>query len=580
MTWSGFASTKIKVVLKPFQIQALNVVQHLKRDAIVIQATGSGKSVCFQVFAMMMDPGQYMIVIVPTVALGQDLSQSLKAMDVSAVFFSSGNSKEDYTNAFGSDVLDADRTAVIISTPECFLGDAQRPGFLKYVEHSRLKLIVLDEVHLIYEWQDFRESFQRIATLKHTFPAAPILALSATLKPSSLHRMQTDVMRDPVIIKGCVDRTNVAIIMTGYQLVQPTSAQPAKKKKKEDSVTVVKDPLMTLVAKKIINIVGKGITIVYCSYAKECAALALALCQLNVKSTSYTGKDTSFKDKFHIYQQMKAGDIEILVATKAFGLGINLLSVKFVIHFGIPENISLFSQEIGRAGRGGQQASGIMLINDAYDTKRLSYWLKDLTDPVQRAERMEDFSQVFQLMAEAFAGKCMRLFISNHFEDDTLPLKHAAPELCCSGCIVASTVPFVDVSIPVTAILSCVNVLHIQCSMEYVYESKIISWMQGEQGENSWVWENFNSEDLAKESSWACMKGKMTKIQAELTVKGLVRQALSKSFLKLEFRANAKGNATMHKVWILTDEGRAFLEQRNPILLLPEPVQTIKFLHK
>lgn len=87
MTWREYASKRIKVDLKPFQVEALNAVYRLKKDAIVIQATGSGKSVCFQVTAMMMKPGQYMIIIVPTVALGQDHLQALLKMGISAVFF-------------------------------------------------------------------------------------------------------------------------------------------------------------------------------------------------------------------------------------------------------------------------------------------------------------------------------------------------------------------------------------------------------------------------------------------------------------------------------------------------------------
>lgn len=117
------------------------------------------------------------------------------------------------------------------------------------------------------------------------------------------------------------------------------------------------------------------------------------------------------------------------------------------------------------------------------------------------------------------------------------------------------------------------------CDMEYVFESKIISWVQGEQGEDCWVWQNFNSDDLKSEPSWSYMKDKMTKVQSELTVKSLVRQVLALSFLTLEFR-QVKGNQTMHKVWMLTDKGRDFLELRDHSLKLPEPIQTIKLLHK
>lgn len=96
-----------------------------------------------------------------------------------------------------------------------------------------MQLLVLDEAHLIYEWHDFRESFLRLKPLGEAFPLVPKLALSETLKPSSLQRMTKQIMRDPIVIKGCVDRKNVSITITVYQLVQQTTNESAKKKKKE-----------------------------------------------------------------------------------------------------------------------------------------------------------------------------------------------------------------------------------------------------------------------------------------------------------------------------------------------------------
>lgn len=124
---------------------------------------------------------------------------------------SSGNSKADYDNAFGLSIPDAHRTSVIIMTPESFLGNEMRKGVVDQIYRSRLQFIVIDEANLMYEWSDFRGSFKKIGSLKKEFPNCPIMALGATLTPSSLQRLKTEVLRDPVVIKGNVDRRNVAI---------------------------------------------------------------------------------------------------------------------------------------------------------------------------------------------------------------------------------------------------------------------------------------------------------------------------------------------------------------------------------
>ena len=217
---------------------------------------------------------------------------------------------------------------------------------------------------------------------------------------------------------------------------------------------------MSSIAEKVKDLAGKRKAIVYCSWAKECDQLSLALSQLDVKSASYTGKDTTRKDKMQIQKNINDGSIDILVATKAFGVGIDLPDIDCVFHIGVPETLSLFTQEIGRAGRQGQQAFAYLIINEPTDLKKFGFWTKDAS-PEEKENRYEDICQVLKFISTAFTGECLRKFQSKYFQDEEPSNEIAlAHDLCCSGCVIKANIPFVDVSADVFAIFSCIQTLH------------------------------------------------------------------------------------------------------------------------
>ena len=145
--------------------------------------------------------------------------------------------------------------------------------------------------------------------------------------------------------------------------------------------------------------------------------------------------NSNYTEKVAIYRKMKKGEINLLVATAGFAMGLNIPGVSNIIQIGFPQNLSLFSKELGRSGREGSKSSAYIFISEQYDLKRLSYWTKDVLDN-ERLLRYEDFRKVCEFVASAFVGNCMRTHLLNHFESTTNSEPQLNPEDCGTGCVV------------------------------------------------------------------------------------------------------------------------------------------------
>lgn len=149
MTWAGFATTRLNVTLKEFQKASLYAT-HCGIDSVVIQGTGKGKSLCFQLPAVMIQPNSksYVLVVVPTVVLGQDHLNTLTKLDMNAVFLSSSSTKEDYDVSLRRSATST-VPAVVILTPETLFGDGLYKGVISQIQEEEVTLIVIDEAHII-----------------------------------------------------------------------------------------------------------------------------------------------------------------------------------------------------------------------------------------------------------------------------------------------------------------------------------------------------------------------------------------------------------------------------------------------
>lgn len=433
MKIQGYAAMHLNVTLKPFQIQAIQAYYN-KKDTLIVQATGSGKSACFHVPAVMLEEHQYGLVIVPTLALGEDHHLNLQNLKVESVFLNTMKSKEEFSFAFRKTQPLQERPypAIIIGTPEVICGGPSDDGVLHLIDRRALKFIVIDETHLVEEWSNFRPSFGKIKLLKERFRGSPIIALTATLKPSYLNSVKNEILRDPVVIKGSIDRPNVTLKIASYRLLKVNK----KAKTGEDEYNK-----WTAAASKIHSVTNGEMSIVYCAYAKDANILCSALLHLGVKAACYTGKDTR-NDKSEIYKRMKEGDIIVLVATKAFGMGVNLSSIRHIVQMGLPESLSMWMQEFGRAGRDGNAAQAHLLVCDHVDFQRLTYWTKSLSQD-EKNSRYVDFLSVVEFYSKASTGDCLRKYLLGHFDEIPVDcaIRNLSPEECCTGCVIRTTVP-------------------------------------------------------------------------------------------------------------------------------------------
>ena len=306
------------------------------RDVLAILPTGGGKSVCFQVPAMIR-PG-VAIVVTPLIALMKDQVQNLTDRGIKALCINAGMGRREVDNALNN-ALYGDFKFLYVS-PER-LGTRL---FQSYVQEMNVSYIVVDEAHCISQWgYDFRPDYLQIGRLREIVDA-PVIALTATATP----QVADDIMerlgfQEKCLIKSGFERPNLSYIV----------------RRTEDKLG------------QLLNICNsvEGTGIVYVRSRKKTEELAAFLTAGGVSASFYhagLGAD-SRSDR---QERWKKDDIRIMVCTNAFGMGIDKPDVRFVVHFDVPDSPEAYFQEAGRGGRDGRRSYAVMLWNSS-DTKRL-----------------------------------------------------------------------------------------------------------------------------------------------------------------------------------------------------------------
>ena len=306
------------------------------RDVLAILPTGGGKSVCFQVPAMIR-PG-VAIVVTPLIALMKDQVQNLTDRGIKALCINAGMGRREVDNALNN-ALYGDFKFLYVS-PER-LGTRL---FQSYVQEMNVSYIVVDEAHCISQWgYDFRPDYLQIGRLREIVDA-PVIALTATATP----QVADDIMerlgfQEKCLIKSGFERPNLSYIV----------------RRTEDKLG------------QLLNICNsvEGTGIVYVRSRKKTEELAAFLTAGGVSASFYhagLGAD-SRSDR---QERWKKDDIRIMVCTNAFGMGIDKPDVRFVVHFDVPDSPEAYFQEAGRGGRDGRRSYAVMLWNTS-DTKRL-----------------------------------------------------------------------------------------------------------------------------------------------------------------------------------------------------------------
>lgn len=301
-------------------------------DTLGLLPTGGGKSITFQVPAMFLDG--LTVVITPLISLMKDQVDNLMQHGIKAVYIHAGLSRREYKLSIDKCTLG--KSKLLYVSPE----KLQSPRFIEQVRLMPVKLIVIDEAHCISQWgYDFRPSYLRIAELRHFFSEVPVLALTASATPSVVQDIKSklEFADNSNTYAKSFARSNISYIVR------------LGENKPEKLLQVLKN-------------VG-GSAIVYVRSRRRTKEIAQFISEAGI-SASFYHAGLSIEDKEDKQQKWKTGNIRVIVATNAFGMGIDKPDVRVVIHVDLPSSLEEYYQEAGRAGRDGKASFAVILVSN------------------------------------------------------------------------------------------------------------------------------------------------------------------------------------------------------------------------
>ncbi|XP_062410849.1 bifunctional 3'-5' exonuclease/ATP-dependent helicase WRN isoform X2 [Sardina pilchardus] len=396
---------------KPVQWKVIHSVLKERRDNLVVMATGYGKSLCFQYPPVLC--GNVSVVISPLIALMEDQVLQLQMSNIPSCYLGSAQ-KQDV-----SADLRKGHFRVVYMTPEYCSGNI---ALLEHLNNTiGLSLVAIDEAHCISQWgHDFRNAYRDLGKLKKALRNVPIVALTATASPSiredivkSLH------LKDPIVTCTTFDRPNLYLDVN------------------RKSSNILQDFKPLLNKKKGGGYEFEGPAIVYCAAKKLAERVAGELTKLEIRCGVYHA-GLQIKQRRETQHRFMRDEIQCIVATVAFGMGINKADIRKVIHYGAPKEMESYYQEIGRAGRDGLPAACHVLW--APQDMGLNRFLLNQTN----SDKMRIYKMQMMAKMEKYLNstRCRRKLILSHFEDKQLRKVTSGilgTNKCCDNCKLGST---------------------------------------------------------------------------------------------------------------------------------------------
>ena len=353
----GFSS------FKPLQKDIITSILE-GNDTLALLPTGGGKSLCYQLPALLMEGTA--LVISPLIALMEDQVKSLEHRGIKAMYFESHPKSLPLSQQIDNCIYG--NYKVVYTSPERLTNDL----FLQQISQAPLSLIAIDEAHCISEWgHDFRPAYRKINKIRSIFPSLPVLALTASATPKVVHDIQSElVFKEPKVFRQSFKRPNLAYKIWKTEDKYNTAAQILRHQ--------------------------KGSSIIYCNTRRQTEQLAYFFNQSGLSSDFFHG-GLSADDKKKKLSDWQNGFIQHITATSAFGMGIDKADVRTLIHMQLPESIEHYYQETGRAGRDGKTANAYLLFHEGDPQELTNQFLNYIPTNQELTATYKDLCNFFQI---------------------------------------------------------------------------------------------------------------------------------------------------------------------------------------
>lgn len=383
---------------KNFRPLQRNVIQNVLdgRDTIAVMPTGGGKSLCYQIPALILDG--LTVVISPLISLMQDQVSQLKSLGIPAVFLNSTLDANEYFEICKE--IRRGKIKLLYLSPESL--NTNRIQNLLHSENVFLSCLTVDESHCISSWgHDFRPDYFEISNIREQFPKAVCLALTAT----ATEQVRNDIakclrMENPQILVSSFNRPNIYL-----QVEQKNNA-----------------------FEQILNFIQNHKNqsgIIYCFSRKNVDGLTEKLCAKGIRALNYHA-GLSDVTRAENQENFLTNKVDVMVATLAFGMGINKPDVRYVIHFDLPKSLEQYYQEIGRAGRDGKESTALLLFSRA-DIRKIQFLLSNDLNNEKEEKLLQGMVQYAQ------SKTCRRNVLLSYFGENFIESKSQV-ECCCDIC--------------------------------------------------------------------------------------------------------------------------------------------------